>query len=177
MPGRLSVLLHRCLSSCFIDAVFIIAKKWKQSRCPSMGEWIVKMSYIHTVKFYLAVKQKEIVKMSGNWVELETILNDSNLGPCYLKYMDSLIQMSVCLLFSACSWLHLSALLNLWSHVYFSVRSKYFIFYCNLPLLVFFQSMKMSHSPVRYLLMCATSGWSSPILRKLVGINIFRVIT
>lgn len=58
--------LHRYLSRSFIDVLFIIAKKWKQSRCPSMDEWVMKMSYIHTVKFCLAVKQKKIVKMSGN---------------------------------------------------------------------------------------------------------------
>ena len=31
----------------FIAALFIIAKTWKQSKCPSMDEWIKKMSYTH----------------------------------------------------------------------------------------------------------------------------------
>ena len=27
----------------FIEALFIIAKTWKQPRCPSVGEWISKL--------------------------------------------------------------------------------------------------------------------------------------
>jgi hypothetical protein len=34
----------------FIAALFIIAKKWKQSRCPSIDEWRKKMWYVYTIK-------------------------------------------------------------------------------------------------------------------------------
>ena len=30
----------------FIAALFIIAKPWKQPRCPSIGEWINKLLYL-----------------------------------------------------------------------------------------------------------------------------------
>ena len=30
----------------FTTALFIIAKNWKQPRCPSIGEWIYKLWYI-----------------------------------------------------------------------------------------------------------------------------------
>ena len=35
-----------------IAVFFIIAKFWKQPRCPSEGEWINKLWYIHTVDSY-----------------------------------------------------------------------------------------------------------------------------
>ena len=35
-------------STMFIAALFIIARSWKESRCPSTEEWIQKMWYIYT---------------------------------------------------------------------------------------------------------------------------------
>ena len=35
-------------SHMFIAALFTITKIWKQPKCPSIGEWIKKMWYIHT---------------------------------------------------------------------------------------------------------------------------------
>ena len=32
----------------FVAALFMIAKKWKQPKCPWMDEWIHKMWYVHT---------------------------------------------------------------------------------------------------------------------------------
>ena len=37
-----------------IAALFTIAKTWKQPRCPSTDEWIKKMWYIYTMKYYSA---------------------------------------------------------------------------------------------------------------------------
>ena len=31
----------------FIAALFTIAKKWKQPKCPSVGEWIKVMRHLH----------------------------------------------------------------------------------------------------------------------------------
>ena len=36
----------------FIAALFIIASTWKQPRCPSADEWIRKLWYIYTMKYY-----------------------------------------------------------------------------------------------------------------------------
>ena len=38
-------------------ALFIIAKTWKQPKCPSTDEWI-KMWYIYTMEYYLAIKKE-----------------------------------------------------------------------------------------------------------------------
>ena len=35
----------------FITAVFIIARMWKQPRCPSADEWIRKLWYIYTMEY------------------------------------------------------------------------------------------------------------------------------
>jgi hypothetical protein len=34
----------------FIAALFIIARSWKEPRCPSTEEWIQKMWYIYTME-------------------------------------------------------------------------------------------------------------------------------
>ena len=34
----------------FIKALFIIARSWKEPRCPSTEEWTQKMWYIHTME-------------------------------------------------------------------------------------------------------------------------------
>jgi hypothetical protein len=39
-------------STMFIAALFIIARNWKEPRCPSTEEWIEKMWYIYTMEYY-----------------------------------------------------------------------------------------------------------------------------
>ena len=41
----------------FIATLFTIAKIWKQSKCPSMNEWIKKMWYIYKTEYYSAIKK------------------------------------------------------------------------------------------------------------------------
>ena len=41
----------------FIAALFIIARTWKQPRCPSADEWIRKQWYIYTMEYYSAIKK------------------------------------------------------------------------------------------------------------------------
>ena len=49
----------------FITALFIIARTWKQPRCPPADEWIRKLWYIYTMEYYSAIKKKtfELVLM------------------------------------------------------------------------------------------------------------------
>ena len=42
---------HIC-TPMFIAALFTIAKKWKQPKCPSVDEWIKKMWCIYTMEYY-----------------------------------------------------------------------------------------------------------------------------
>jgi hypothetical protein len=58
----------------FIAALFVIARSWKQSRCPTMEEWIQKMWFIYTVEYYTAIKNENILSFAGKWMELENII-------------------------------------------------------------------------------------------------------
>jgi hypothetical protein len=58
----------------FIAALFTIAKLWKQPRCPTTDEWIKKVWYLYTVKFYSAIEKNEIMSFAGKWMELENII-------------------------------------------------------------------------------------------------------
>ena len=42
----------------FISALFAIAKKWKQPKCPSVDEWIKKMQYIYTMEYYSVIRKQ-----------------------------------------------------------------------------------------------------------------------
>ena len=44
----------------FIAALFIIAKIWKQPKCPSVDEWI-KMWYTYTMEYYLAAENMTFI--------------------------------------------------------------------------------------------------------------------
>ena len=41
----------------FITALFIIARTWKQPRCPSADEWIRKLWYIYTMEYTQLLKR------------------------------------------------------------------------------------------------------------------------
>jgi hypothetical protein len=58
----------------FIAALFTIARLWKQPRCPTTDEWIKKMWCLHTMEFYSAMKENEILSLTSKWMELENII-------------------------------------------------------------------------------------------------------
>jgi hypothetical protein len=55
-------------STMFIAPLFIIARSWKEPRCPSTEEWIQKMWYIYTMEYYLTIKNNEFMKFLGKWM-------------------------------------------------------------------------------------------------------------
>ena len=57
----------------FIAALFTIAKIWKQLKCPSTDEWIMKMWYIHAMKDYSAIKKNEIRLCATTRIDLEAL--------------------------------------------------------------------------------------------------------
>ena len=58
----------------FITALFIIARTWKQSRCPSADEWIRKLRYIDTMEYYSAIKLNTFESVLMRWMKLESII-------------------------------------------------------------------------------------------------------
>jgi hypothetical protein len=61
-------------STMFIEALFIVARSWKEPRCPSTEEWIQKRWYIYTMEYYLIIKKNEFMKFLGKWMDLEVII-------------------------------------------------------------------------------------------------------
>ena len=57
----------------FIAALFTIAKKRKQPKCPSTDEQIKKMWYIYTMEYYSAMKRNETGSFVEMWMDLETV--------------------------------------------------------------------------------------------------------
>ena len=57
-----------------IKALFIIARSWKEPRCPSTEEWIQKMWYIYIMEYYSVIKNNDFMKFLGKWMELESII-------------------------------------------------------------------------------------------------------
>ena len=58
----------------FIAALLIIARTWKQPRCPSIDEWIKKLWYIYAVEYYSAIKRSTVESVLMKWMKLEHII-------------------------------------------------------------------------------------------------------
>ena len=58
----------------FIAALFIIARTWKQPRCPSADGWIRKPWYIYTMEYYSAIKKNTFESVLTRWMKLEPII-------------------------------------------------------------------------------------------------------
>jgi len=74
----------------FIAALFIIGRTWKQPRCPSADEWIIKLWYIYhsitqplkrihlnqyySVEYYSAIKTNTFESVLMRWMKLEPII-------------------------------------------------------------------------------------------------------
>ena len=53
----------------FTAALFTTARSWKQPKCPLTDEWIKKMWYIYTMKYYSAIKRNEIGSLVETWMD------------------------------------------------------------------------------------------------------------
>ena len=58
----------------FITALFIIAKTWKQPRCPSADEWIRKLWYIYRMEYFSVIKKNTFESVLMKWMKLEPII-------------------------------------------------------------------------------------------------------
>ena len=58
----------------FIAALLIIARTWKQPRCPSTDEWKKKLWYINAMEYYSAIKRNTFESVLMRWMNLELII-------------------------------------------------------------------------------------------------------
>ena len=65
----------------FIAALFILARTWKQPRCPSAGKWIRKLYVVHIHTGILLSCKKECIWVSFNEVD--------EIGACYTEWSKS----------------------------------------------------------------------------------------
>ena len=60
----------------FIATLFIIARTWKQPRCPSADEWTRKLWNIYTMEYYSAIKKNTFESVLTRWMKLEPIIQN-----------------------------------------------------------------------------------------------------
>ena len=58
----------------FIAALFVIARTWKQPRCPSADECVRKLWYIYTMEYHSAIKKNSFASVLKRWMKLEPII-------------------------------------------------------------------------------------------------------
>ena len=58
----------------FTEALFTIARTWKQPRCPSTDKWIKKLWYIYTMEYYSAIKKNATMQFAATWMALEILI-------------------------------------------------------------------------------------------------------
>ena len=58
----------------FIAALFMIARTWKQPRCPPADEWVRMLQYIYTMVYYSAIKKNAFESVLMRWMKLEPII-------------------------------------------------------------------------------------------------------
>ena len=56
-----------------IAALFIVARTWKQPKCPSADEWIRKLWYIYTMEYSSATEKNAFQSVLMRWMKLEPI--------------------------------------------------------------------------------------------------------
>ena len=73
IPTKVGIWTGIC-PSMFIAALFIIAKRWKEPRCPVMNEWTNITWYICATDYYSVLKKNEILIHATTGMNLEDIM-------------------------------------------------------------------------------------------------------
>ena len=58
----------------FNAALFIIARTWKQPRCPLTDEWIKKLWYIYRVEYYSVIKMNKFQSVVMRQMNLKLVI-------------------------------------------------------------------------------------------------------
>ena len=57
----------------FLVALFTMTKTWKQTKCPLANKQ-TKEQYLHTMEYYSAIKNNEIMSFATTWIDLEGMM-------------------------------------------------------------------------------------------------------
>ena len=92
-PSILKTLICKYIcTAVFIAALFVVAKTWKQPRCPLTDDWMKRMWHIHTMRYCLAGKKDEIQPFATTRMDLEnTMLSKISQTENFKNHMISLI--------------------------------------------------------------------------------------
>ena len=69
----------------FIAALFVVARAWKQLRCPPTDERIKKL-YINTMEYYSAIKRNVFESVLMQWINLEPLMQSEVIQKEKAKY-------------------------------------------------------------------------------------------
>jgi hypothetical protein len=72
--GTENLVRTKTCTEVFVEALFIIAKSWKQPKCPSVGEWINTLWYIQTMEYYPGTKRNVLSSHKETRKNLKCIL-------------------------------------------------------------------------------------------------------
>ena len=82
----------------FIAELFIIARTWKQPRCPSADEWIRKLWHIYTMEYYSTIKKNTFESVLMRWMKLGPIiqseLSQKEKHQYSIQYLDAISKMT-----------------------------------------------------------------------------------
>ena len=56
------------------EALFTMAKTWKQPKRPSAEEWIKTMWCIYTMEYYSAITKNEMRPFAETWMDLQSAM-------------------------------------------------------------------------------------------------------
>jgi hypothetical protein len=75
----------------FIAALFTTSKLWKQPKCPTTDEWIMKLWYMCTME-YCSTVRNDGMWFEGKWVQLEDImLSEVSMNQKHKSHIFSLL--------------------------------------------------------------------------------------
>ena len=66
-PGE-TIIEKKTCTPMFIAALFTMARTWKQPKCPSTDEWIMKLWYVYTMEYYSAIKKDIFESVVVRWM-------------------------------------------------------------------------------------------------------------
>lgn len=87
--------------TCEYSNLFITTRNWKQPRCPPMGEYLNKLWYIHTMKYYSTTERNELWIHAVICMILQRIMLTENT-PILKGYIEKITEMKNRLVVTNC---------------------------------------------------------------------------